>query len=123
VRAAFGVPGESFLPVLGRLHDLKDKLNSSSAARKAARPTWRTPGQAPGEPGVLFVTRGPGRHQRRGRRAYRLPGFDAAVMFVGQVGNDFVEREAFQEWTTGACTGRSPSGWRRSIASSAFPNT
>ena len=44
VKLAFGVPGESYLPVLDGMHDLRETAcASSSAARKAAPPTWRRP--------------------------------------------------------------------------------
>ena len=97
-RLAFGVPGESFLPVLDGLHDLKDKLRfvicrqeggASYMAEASAKLT--------GEPGVLFVTRGPG--ATNGSVGVHTAFQDSTPMlvFVGQVGNDFVEREAFQE--------------------------
>jgi acetolactate synthase I/II/III large subunit len=98
VRTAFGVPGESFLPVLDGLHDLKEKLRfiicrqeggASYMAEAFAKLT--------GEPGVLFVTRGPG--ATNGSVGIHTAYQDSTplVAFVGQVGNDFVEREAFQE--------------------------
>jgi acetolactate synthase-1/2/3 large subunit len=50
-----------------------------------------------GEPGALFVTRGPG--ATNGSVGVHTAFQDSTPMlvFVGQVGNDFVEREAFQE--------------------------
>ena len=98
VRAAFGVPGESFLPVLDGLHDLKDRLQfvvcrqEGGAAYMAE--AWA---KLTGEPGVLFVTRGPG--ATNGSVGVHTAFQDSTPMLVlvGQVGNDFVEREAFQE--------------------------
>ncbi len=98
VRTAFGVPGESFLPVLDGLHDLRDKLKfvicrqEGGAAYMAE--AWA---KLTGEPGVLFVTRGPG--ATNGAVGVHTAFQDSTPMlvFVGQVGNDFVEREAFQE--------------------------
>ena len=98
VRAAFGVPGESFLPVLDGLHDLKDKLRFVICRQEGGASymadAW---GKLTGEPGVLFVTRGPG--ATNGAVGVHTAQQDSTplVMFVGQVGNDFVEREAFQE--------------------------
>ncbi len=98
VRAAFGVPGESFLPVLDGLHDLKDKLKFVICRQEGGASymadAW---GKLTGEPGVLFVTRGPG--ATNGAVGVHTAYQDSTplVMFVGQVGNDFVEREAFQE--------------------------
>ena len=61
VELAFGVPGESFLPVLDGLHDLKDKLRFVICRQEGGASymadAW---GKLTGEPGVLFVTRGPG---------------------------------------------------------------
>jgi acetolactate synthase-1/2/3 large subunit len=98
VRTAFGVPGESFLPVLDGLHDLKDRLKfvicrqEGGAAYMAE--AWA---KLTGEPGVLFVTRGPGATNGSVGVHTAFQDSTPMVMFVGQVGNDFVEREAFQE--------------------------
>ncbi len=98
VRAAFGVPGESFLPVLDGLHDLKDRLKFVICRQEGGASymadAW---GKLTGEPGVLFVTRGPG--ATNGAVGVHTAYQDSTpmIVFVGQVGNDFVEREAFQE--------------------------
>jgi acetolactate synthase-1/2/3 large subunit len=98
VRAAFGVPGESFLPVLDGLHDLKDRLKFVICRQEGGASymadAWA---KLTGEPGVLFVTRGPG--ATNGSVGVHTAFQDSSPMlvFVGQVGNDFVEREAFQE--------------------------
>jgi len=54
-------------------------------------------GKLTGRPGICFATRGPG-------ATNASPGIHTAyqdstpvILFIGQVGNDFVEREAFQE--------------------------
>ena len=95
---AFGVPGESFLPVLDGLYDVRDRLKfivcrqEGGAAYMAD--AW---GKLTGEPGILFVTRGPG--ATNGAVGVHTAFQDSTPMlvFIGQVGNDFVEREAFQE--------------------------
>ena len=98
VRTAFGVPGESFLPVLDGLHDLRDKLKFVICRQEGGASymaeAWA---KLTGEPGVLFVTRGPG--ATNGAVGVHTAYQDSTPMlvFVGQVGNDFVEREAFQE--------------------------
>jgi acetolactate synthase-1/2/3 large subunit len=98
VRTAFGVPGESFLPVLDGLHDLKDRLKFIICRQEGGASymaeAWA---KLTGEPGVLFVTRGPG--ATNGSVGVHTAFQDSTPMlvFVGQVGNDFVEREAFQE--------------------------
>ncbi len=98
VRAAFGVPGESFLAVLDGLHDVKDRLKfvicrqEGGAAYMAD--AWA---KLTGEPGVLFVTRGPGATNGSVGVHTAFQDSSPMVVFVGQVGNDFAEREAFQE--------------------------
>jgi len=98
VRTAFGVPGESFLPVLDGLHDLREKLKFVICRQEGGASymaeAWA---KLTGEPGVLFVTRGPG--ATNGAVGVHTAHQDSTPMlvFVGQVGNDFVEREAFQE--------------------------
>ena len=98
VRAAFGVPGESFLPVLDGLHDLRDRLKFVICRQEGGASymaeAWA---KLTGEPGVLFVTRGPGATNGAVGVHTAFQDSTPMVVFVGQVGNDFVEREAFQE--------------------------
>ena len=98
VRTAFGVPGESFLPVLDGLHDLKDRLKFVICRQEGGASymaeAWA---KLTGEPGVLFVTRGPGATNGSVGVHTAFQDSTPMVVFVGQVGNDFVEREAFQE--------------------------
>ena len=98
VRTAFGVPGESFLPVLDGLHDLKDKLRFIICRQEGGASymaeAWA---KLTGEPGVLFVTRGPGATNGSVGVHTAFQDSTPMIVFVGQVGNDFVEREAFQE--------------------------
>jgi acetolactate synthase-1/2/3 large subunit len=94
----FGVPGESYLAVLDALHDRQGQLdfvlcrNEGGAAFMAA--AW---GKLMGEPGLCFVTRGPG--VTNASIGIHTAMQDSAPMlcFVGQVGTDMRGREAFQE--------------------------
>jgi acetolactate synthase-1/2/3 large subunit len=98
VKMAFGVPGESYLPVLDGLHDVRDKLKYVICRQEGgASYMAEAYGKLTGEPGVLMVTRGPG--ATNGAIGVHTGFQDSTpmVVFVGQVGNDFVEREAFQE--------------------------
>jgi acetolactate synthase-1/2/3 large subunit len=97
VNRIFCVPGESYLGVLDALQDsagirlVVNRHESGSAfmADAYARMT--------GQPGVAFVTRGPGACNAaigiHNARQDSIP----LVLFVGQVGTDFSGREAFQE--------------------------
>jgi acetolactate synthase I/II/III large subunit len=97
-RAAFGVPGESYLPVLDALHDVQDRirlvLNRQEGGAAFAAAAW---GRLTGEPGIAFVTRGPGATNASiGVHSARQ---DSApmILFVGQVDTRMRGREAFQE--------------------------
>jgi acetolactate synthase I/II/III large subunit len=97
-RAIFGVPGESYLPILDALHDVQDRirlvLNRQEGGAAFAATAW---GRLTGEPGVAFVTRGPGASNAAiGVHSARQ---DSApmILFVGQVEQSMKEREAFQE--------------------------
>src|SRR3954471_22638023 len=98
VKLAFGVPGESYLPVLDGLHDLSERL-SFIVCRQEGGASYMAEayGKLTGEPGVLFVTRGPG--ATNGAIGVHTGFQDSTpmVVFIGQVGNEFAEREAFQE--------------------------
>ena len=97
VNHLFCVPGESYLGVLDALHDdsgirlIVNRHESGSVfmADSYARLT--------GQPGVAFVTRGPGASNAaigvHSARQDSVP----LVLFIGQVGTDFSGREAFQE--------------------------
>lgn len=95
---AFCVPGESFLAVLDALHDVRDQLplvvcrQEGGAANMAE--AW---GKLTGEPGICFATRGPGATNASIGVHTAFQDSTPMILFIGQVGTDFVEREAFQE--------------------------
>ena len=98
VRLAFGVPGESFLPVLDGLHDVRERLRFI-ICRQEGGASYMADAHAKltGEPGVLFVTRGPGASNGSVGVHTAMQDSSPMVIFVGQVGTDMAEREAFQE--------------------------
>jgi acetolactate synthase-1/2/3 large subunit len=98
VRMAFGVPGESYLPVLDGLHDLRAQL-SFIVCRQEGGAAYMAEayGKLTGEPGVLFVTRGPGASNGAVGVHTGYQDSTPMVVFIGQVGSEFAEREAFQE--------------------------
>jgi acetolactate synthase-1/2/3 large subunit len=97
VNHAFCVPGESFLAVLDALHDARgirlivNRHESGSAFMADAY------AKLTGQPGVVFVTRGPGATNAAIGIHTAYQDSTPMVVFIGQVGSDFVEREAFQE--------------------------
>ena len=94
----FGVPGESYLAVLDALHDTQGQLdfvlcrNEGGAAFMAA--AW---GKLTGQPGLCFVTRGPGVTNASIGVHTAMQDSAPMILFVGQVGTDMKGREAFQE--------------------------
>ena len=98
VKLAFGVPGESYLPVLDGLYELRDRLRFIVCRQEGgASYMAEAYGKLTGEPGVLFVTRGPGASNGAIGVHTGLQDSTPMVVFIGQVPNEFAEREAFQE--------------------------
>ncbi|HUN94083.1 MAG TPA: thiamine pyrophosphate-binding protein [Burkholderiaceae bacterium] len=97
VNHVFCVPGESYLAVLDAMRDaswLRVIVN-----RHEAGAGFMADGYAriTGQPGVVFVTRGPGATQASIAIHTAFQDSTPLVVFVGQVATDFIEREAFQE--------------------------
>lgn len=94
----FGVPGESYLAVLDAMYDRKDKFDlilcrhEGGAAFMAE--AW---GKLTGEPGLCFVTRGPGATNASIGIHTAMQNSTPMILFVGQVGTAIKGREAFQE--------------------------
>jgi acetolactate synthase-1/2/3 large subunit len=96
VRHVFCVPGESYLAALDAFHDSDIELTvcrHESAAAMAAEAV----GKVTGKPGICFVTRGPG--ATNGSAGVHIAKQDSTpmIMFVGQIGREMRDREAFQE--------------------------
>ncbi len=97
VKTIFGVPGESYLAVLDAFVDhpeirLIGNRNEGGAAFMAC-----AQGQLTGEPGICFVTRGPGATNASIGVHTAMQGSNPMILFIGQVGRDMRGREAFQE--------------------------
>jgi acetolactate synthase-1/2/3 large subunit len=98
VTHAFGVPGESYLAVLDALHDARDLLPFVICRQEGgAAYMAEAYGKLTGRPGVVFVTRGPGATNAAVGIHTAAQDSTPLVAFVGQVGRDTVDREAFQE--------------------------
>ncbi len=95
---AFCVPGESFLPVLDALYDVRDRLRLVICRQEGgAAYMAEAVGKLTGRPGVAFVTRGPGASNAAVGIHTAAQDSSPMIVFVGQVGSDFVDRGAFQE--------------------------
>ena len=92
----FGVPGESYLPVLDALHDstIRFIINRQEGGAAFMAEAY---GKLTGRPGICFVTRGPGATNAAIGVHTAFQDSTPMILFIGQVGNNFVEREAFQE--------------------------
>jgi acetolactate synthase-1/2/3 large subunit len=95
---AFGVPGESFLAVLDALHGVRNRLRFIVCRQEGgAAYMAEAYGKLTGTPGLAFVTRGPGASNAAIGIHTAAQDSTPMIVFVGQVGGDFVDREAFQE--------------------------
>jgi acetolactate synthase-1/2/3 large subunit len=95
---AFGVPGESFLAVLDALYDVRDRLPFIVCRQEGgAAYMAEAYGKLTGRPGILFVTRGPGASNAAVGIHTAAQDSTPLIAFVGQVGTDMIDREAFQE--------------------------
>lgn len=90
------VPGESYLAVLDALHDTDIDIMICRQEGGAAMMAdcW---GRLTGEPGVCFVTRGPGATNASAGLHIARQDSVPMLLFIGQVQRDAREREAFQE--------------------------
>ena len=98
VDTAFCVPGESYLAVLDALYDARAAIKlivcrqEGGAANMAEAYAKLT-----GKPGICMVTRGPGASNAAIGVHTAFQDSTPMILLIGQVGSDFVEREAFQE--------------------------
>lgn len=91
------VPGESFLPVLDALAATPSIRTVVTRHEGAASNMADAYGKLTGEPGLCFVTRGPGAtHASNGLHTARQDS-TPMILFIGQVDSAFLGREAFQE--------------------------
>ncbi len=95
---AFCVPGESYLPVLDALYEVRERLRLIVCRQEGgAAYMGEAYGKLTGRPGIVFVTRGPGASNAAIGIHTAAQDSTPLIVFVGQVGSDFIDREAFQE--------------------------
>ena len=98
VDLAFCVPGESYLAVLDALYDARNSLRLIVCRHEGgASYMAEAYGKLTGRPGIAFVTRGPGASNAATGIHTAQQDSTPLIVFVGQVGSDFQDREAFQE--------------------------
>ena len=116
VEFAFGVPSESFLAVLDGFHEYDDRIRfivnrqEGGAAFMADAHARLT-----GRPGICFVTRGPGATNASIGVHNAFQDSTPLILFVGDVGSDFRDREAFQEVDYGSFFGPSTKGFAKRV--------
>jgi len=94
----YGVPGESYLSVLDALYDFSNKINFISTRHESAASFMAEAyGKLTGEVGICFVTRGPGATNASIGVHTAMQNSSPMILFIGQIGRDMTEREAFQE--------------------------
>ncbi|MGA0024760.1 MAG: thiamine pyrophosphate-binding protein, partial [Burkholderiales bacterium] len=95
---AFGVPGESYLSVLDAMHDVEDKFKFVICRHEGGAANMADAyGKLTGEPGLCFVTRGPGASNATVGVHTAFQDSTPLILFIGQIHSRYAERESFQE--------------------------
>ncbi|SHF53001.1 acetolactate synthase-1/2/3 large subunit [Microbulbifer donghaiensis] len=97
VERAYCVPGESYLAVLDAFVDAPEIQVVTCRQEGGAAMMAAADGKLAGKPGVCFVTRGPGATNASAGVHLARQASIPMVLFIGQVGRDTRDREAFQE--------------------------
>src|SRR5207248_10404011 len=94
----FCVPGESHLPVLDGLYDVRDRIRLIVCRHESGASNMADAyGKLTGRPGLALVTRGPGACNASIGIHTASQDSTPLVLLVGQVPRTFADREAFQE--------------------------
>ena len=98
VDTAFCVPGESYLAVLDALYDAREAIKLIVCRQEGGAANMAEAyGKLTGKPGICMVTRGPGATNASIGVHTAFQDSTPMILLIGQVGSEFVEREAFQE--------------------------
>ena len=98
VTRAFCVPGESYLAVLDALYDAREEIDLVVCRQEGgAAYMAEAHGKLTGNPGICFVTRGPGATNASVGVHTAFQDSTPMILFIGQVARDQQYREAFQE--------------------------
>jgi acetolactate synthase-1/2/3 large subunit len=95
---AYCVPGESFLGALDAFHDRSADIQLLACRHEGGAVNMAEAyGKLTGEPGICFVTRGPGATNASIGLHTARQDSTPLILFIGQVSRDMLGREAFQE--------------------------
>ena len=97
VERIYGVPGESFLPVLDALYDSPALRFVVARHEGGAAMMAEAEGKLCARPGVCIVTRGPGATNASAGLHVAFQDSTPMLLLIGQVGLGMQERGAFQE--------------------------
>ena len=94
----FCVPGESYLAALDALHDCSDKIQVITCRQEGgAAYMAEAHGKITGQPGICFVSRGPGASNAMIGVHTAFQDSTPLLLFIGQISRVDTGREAFQE--------------------------
>ncbi len=94
----FGVPGESYLAVLDALYDCQNDIQYIGARHEGGAAFMAEAyGKLTGRPGLCMVTRGPGATNASNGVHTAMQNSTPMILFIGQIGRQHTQREAFQE--------------------------
>ncbi len=110
------MPGESFLAVLDGFHAYGERIRFIVNRQEGGAAFMaEAHGKLSGRPGICFVTRGPGATNASIGVHTAFQDSTPMILFVGDVGSDFRDREAFQEVDYGSFFGPSTKGFAKRV--------
>ena len=116
VTHCFGVPGESYLPVLDGFHQHADRIRFVACRQEGGAAFMaEAVGKLTGRPGVCLVTRGPGATNASIGVHTAWQDSTPMVLIVGDVASDMRDREAFQEVDFASFFGPSTKGMAKRV--------
>ena len=116
IEHVFGVPGESFLAALDGFHAYSDKINFVICRQEGGAAFMaEAAGKLTQRPGICMVTRGPGATNASIGVHAAFQDSTPMILFVGDVGSDFRDREAFQELDYSSFFGPSTGGMAKRV--------
>jgi len=114
IDTVFGVPGESFLPVLDGFYAHRSAIRFIACRQEGGAAFMaEAQGKLTGRPGICFVTRGPGAANAAIGLHTAFQDSTPMILFIGQVDSAVRDREAFQELDYRAVFGPNSGGFAK----------